>query len=436
MMRNLLFLIILFLFISPALGQNIQNISLRECVQHALGHNAHLQHAQLATQRDDIRYKQARLNRLPAVSANLGHGFYQGRSVDPITNQYTKETFGSGSQGLGASLELFSGFRLLHEIRAQASARNAGRLEFESAVNELKLDVVEAYVRVLTARDLLLQAQRQRELTAEQLRRATVMHEEGAFPPGDYVDIKGQLKRDEMNVANNQHAWYASRLRLARLMGIDESALGELEDLDIRSGRVIADNSELFATAAEQLPQIKALEHRIDEAKSQVRASKAAYYPSLNLHGGLSSNYSNQVPVSYFRQFNNNLGKSVSVSLHIPLFSRLQTHNQVQSMQLALRQAEATKRIQLQELNELTAQSVFNVKNALSNVRNLEEQVVHYAEFFRIAQVHFDAGASNSYLYLAAKTKMENANQELVLKKYELVFQQYVNDYYDGTLDL
>src|SRR5690554_8140658 len=164
MMRNLLYLIVLFLFISPALGQNIQKISLRECVQHALGHNARLQHAALVTQHDDIQYRQARLNRLPSVAANLGHGFYQGRSVDPITNQYTEETFGSGSQGLSASVDLFNGFRMLHEIRGQASARAAGRLELESATNELKLDVMEAYVLVLTARDLLVQAERQHEL--------------------------------------------------------------------------------------------------------------------------------------------------------------------------------------------------------------------------------------------------------------------------------
>ena len=31
---------------------------------------------------------------------------------------------------------------------------------------------------------------------------------------------------------------------------------------------------------------------------------------------------------------------------------------------------------------------------------------------------------------------MDNANQELVLKKYELVLQQYFNDYYEGNLDL
>jgi len=435
-MRNLLFLILRFVFIFPVHGEKTRTVSLRDCVQHALNHNAQLRHAQLATQRDGIRYRQAQLNRLPTVSANLGHGFYQGRSVDPITNQYTEETFASGSQGLSAQVDLFNGFRLLHEIRAQASARSAGRLEYESAVNELKLDVVEAYVRVLTARDLLVQAQRQCDLTAEQLRRATVMYKEGAFPPGDYVDIQGQLKRDELSVANNQHALYASRLRLARLMGIDESELGELEGLAIRSEGAAADKSELYAAAARQLPQIKALEHRIDEAKSHVRAAKAALYPSLSLHAGLSSNYSNQMPAGYIQQFNNNLGKFVSVSLYVPIFSKWRTHNQVKDSRLALRQAEATKQIWLHELNERTSESIFNIRNALSSVRNLEEQVVHYAEFFRIAQVHFDAGASNSYLYLAAKTKLDNANQELVLKRYELVFQQYVNDYYDGTLDL
>lgn len=433
-----IFLVMTFLLatMTTIYGQNRQMISLEECVERALVNNTNLQRSKIATRRDDIRYRQAYLNILPSVSANLGQGYYQGRSVDPITNQYTEETFGSGSQGLHAGMTIFNGFKMFHDIRKEASARSAGRLEFESAVNDLKLDVIESYISVLTSSDLLTQSERQLELTTEQLRRAEVMQNEGAGQPGDYFDIKGQFKRDENNVENSRKNYYSHRLRLARLMGIDETELGELQELEIQIQDVSTGKSELFASASQHLPQIKALDYRIKEARHQIRSSKADYFPSISLNAGLNSNYSNQVPVDYIQQFNNNLGKSLSISLRIPLFNRLQTYHQVRNTQLSYKDAELMKKFRLEELNEATAQNVFNLSNTISNVRNLEEQVVYYAESFRIAQVHFDTGLTNSYLYLAAKNKMDNANQELVLKKYEYVFQQYVNDYYNGTLDL
>src|SRR5690606_26784713 len=103
-------------------------------------------------------------------------------------------------------------FRMLHDIRMKGQAREAGRLEYEGQVNEFKLDVIEAYIQVLTAADVLEQSESQLEVMQEQLRRAEVMQEEGAFAPGDYYDIRGQLKNDENTVESNKQNLYAARL--------------------------------------------------------------------------------------------------------------------------------------------------------------------------------------------------------------------------------
>ncbi len=433
-MRFFLLIILLSAANSVVFSQNLPQRSLEDCIRQALDHNAELQRSFIVAKHDDIRHLQSHLNRLPTVSASLGHGFNQGRSVDPITNQYTEETFGYGSQSLSASMNLFNGLRTLHEIRRQASARKAGQLEYQNQAHELRLDVIEAYIAVLTSRDLREQAQRQLDVTAEQLRRAEVMHEEGSFPPGDFFDIKGQYKRDENQIENSEKTYYASRLRLSRLMGIAETELGEMQDLHIQLNDRQTDQVQLFELA-QSLPHIQALDFRINEARHQLRSAKGSFFPSLSFNAGLSSNYSNKSSHSYTQQFNNNLGKYVSFGLSIPIFNRLQTLNQVKHARLTLQEYEWIKKGRLEDLLQVTSQAVFDLQYTIGQVRNLEEQVEFYAESFRIAQVHFDAGASNSFQLLAAKNKMDSAHQELVLKKYEYLMQQYINDYYSGSLD-
>lgn len=410
--------------------------TLEEVMEFALGNNSGLQRGELGLKGQQMDHQQALLNGLPAVSASVGHGISQGRSVDPTTNQFTESTFASGSQGLSADMMLFNGFRLLHDVRMKGQAREAGKLEFEGQVGEFKLDVIEAYIQVLTAADMLVQAENQLEVTREQLRRAETMHQEGAFAPGDYYDIRGQLKNDENYVATSKQNLYAARLRLARLMQLNEAQLGSLAPLTSRLADYVDTEQEraLFETAQKELPQFRALDFRIGESRQQIGVARSAFYPTLGLSAGMNSRFSDQYDGNYMTQFNQNLGKYVSVSLRIPIFNRLQTLNQVKQARLGYEDALLQKEIQLHLLKEETSKAVFDLKTTAATVRNLLEQISHYEESFRIAQVQFEAGNSNSFLFLTAKNKADAARQQLVIRQYEHLLQQYINDYYRGEL--
>ncbi len=438
MIRNIMVFAIALMIYLPLMGQQVPVRTLEEVMGIALSNNSGLQKGEIALRRQQIDYNQSRLNVLPSVSANVGHGINQGRSVDPTTNQFTERTFSSGNQGLSADMTLFNGFRMLHDVRMKGQARAAGRLEYEGQVNEFKLDVIEAYIQVLTATDVLAQSENQLEVTREQLRRAEVMQEEGAFAPGDYYDIRGQMKNDENTVESNKQSLYAARLRLAKMMQVDEQELGSLAPLEVRLANPVTDPGSrtvaLFERAQRELPKLQALDYRIGEARQQIGMARSGFFPSLGVGAGLNSRYSNQYETSYMTQFNQNLGKYVSLSLRIPIFNRMQTLNQVKQARLGYEDAQLEKEIQLQALKEATSKAVFDLRTSAIAVRNLEEQVMHYAESFRIAQVQFEAGASNSFLFLSAKNKVDAARQQLVIRQYQYLLQQYINDYYEGEL--
>ena len=319
----------------------------------------------------------------------------------------------------------------------RADAKTAGKLTFDTQINALKLDVITAYIQSLTAQDILRQSEMQTEVTREQVRRAESMHKEGAINPGDYFDLKGQLANDINTIENNRQLLYNSRVKLAVLLNMDENQLGELDNLGIKESGQRLDAKQLYEMAVGQLPDIQALDYRIKVAERDIKIAKSYYYPSLSLRAGLGSNYSKLgIQGTYWSQMRNNVGKSISLNLSIPIFNHLQVYNNVRLAKLDLQAAKFQKEIQQNILRAATSNAVFNLQNASNMITQLRSQNENYAESFRIAKVVFELGNSNSVIFLTAKNKYDNSQIQLLVKQYEWLLQKYINDYYAGSLNL
>ena len=197
------------------------------------------------------------------------------------------------------------------------------------------------------------------------------------------------------------------------------------------------DEKQLYDMAVDQLPDSKALDYRIKVAERDIKIAKSYYYPSLSLSAGLGSNYSKLgIQGTYWSQMRNNVGKSISLNLSIPIFNHLQVYNNVRLAKLDLQAAKFQKEIQQNVLRSATSNAVFNLQNASNMITQLRSQNENYAESFRIAKVVFELGNSNSVIFLTAKTKFDNSQIQLVVKQYEWLLQKYINDYYAGSLNL
>ena len=411
--------------------------TLAECIQLAVKANPTLLQNELNVKRAEVNLSQAKANQLPNLNGQLGHSLTSGRSVDNSTNQYITRNNSSGNFSLDASVPVFNGFRILNDIRMRADAKTAGKLEFDSQVNALKLDVITAYIQVLTAQDVLKQSELQTEVTREQVRRAEAMQKEGAINPGDYYDLKGQLANDINSIENNKQILNMNRVKMAGFLNIDEAQLGDLQALELTTDAQKLDAATLYKLATENLPDIPALDWKIKAAEKNIKIAQSSYWPSLSLNGGLNSNYSkNGMDGDYWYQMKNNVGKYVSLNLSIPVFNRFKVRNDVKLAKLDLEATKFQREIALNNLRAETSNAVFNLRNASNTIVQLHEQNTNYAESFRIAKVVFELGNSNSVIFLTAKNKYDNSQIQLVVKQYEWLLQKYINDYYAGSLNL
>ncbi|HIY77379.1 MAG TPA: TolC family protein [Candidatus Sphingobacterium stercorigallinarum] len=431
--------ILYLFFLVCGLVGNVQGqddaLSLVDCIKLAVQNNPTLRRNELSIDRSDLLYRQAKYDRLPSLNGQISHQISQGRTINPTTNQYIDENNRSGSQSLSLNVPIFNGFSIFHNIRMKSNAFDANKLEYEGLVNELKLDVIEAYVKVLTAQDMLTQMEGQLAVTKEQLHRNQVLHREGAVNPGDYYDIKGQYSNDLNAVELTRQSLHNARVELAGLLNIHVQDMLSLESIDIPAQLDATNAMTLFALSLDNLPQFKAMDWRIKEMEAGVKVARAQYWPSLSFNGGMSSNYSREGG-ALFQQIKNNLSKGVGINLSIPIFNQFRARTEVRMAQVNLQEASLNREVMKNELRMRTAQAVFDLGITQKNVMNLRNQEESYAEALRIETVHFEAGNSNSVIYLTSKNKLDYTRSQLIIKQYEWLMQKYVNDYYAGSLDL
>ncbi|MGK6352470.1 TolC family protein [Parapedobacter sp. DT-150] len=413
-------------------------LTLEQCIALALENNLDAQQGQIRTQVEGVNLRQAKQNLLPDLTGRLNHTFEVGRAIDPETNQYLNNvTNRYGNQSLSSSMVLFDGLRMFRNITQQAYAYRATQFDEQNIKEQVALNVTSAYIQALTAKDMVAQADSQAAVTYRQVQRNTLLHEQGAIAPGDFYDLKGQYANDLNSLNQARNDFYEALVSLFQLINLpynESVSLTALQELPLSDTGELT-GEQLYQTAVERLSLIKAADSWQKQALFSLKAARSSYLPSLSVGAGLSSSYIHGNG-AYIDQIRDRVGQNLGFTLAIPIFNKFQTRNNVALAKLSLLDAENVAKTRRNGLQQATNQALFNLDAAKERYKNLIEQVANYAESFRVAEIQFNAGAINSVEFLIAKNKMDNANANLVIARYQWHLRQRVVDYYNGQMQV
>jgi outer membrane protein len=448
----------------------VNKFTLQQCVETAITNNLQVKQSGLQSESAEVYYKQAKNNMLPNLFADVNHGINQGRSIDPFTNNYINQQVNYGNYSLSSNTPVFQGLLLQNTAKQNKLAYNASKAEYQQTKDNITLQVILAYLVALSNEDLLTQAINQAIVSRSQVERLEIMNKDGAIPPSQYYDLKGQLANDEITIINNRNSMRSAKLTLSQLMNVEYDSSMQLERLNAEQYATAYEGevNKIYETALEQLAIIKGTDLRKQSAERGVKAAKGNFYPSLYFNGSLNTNYSsvatesvylnttnevtpnyvvisginnpvisptknyNNPKISYSNQFTNNYNPSINLSLRVPIVNSFRARNQVQLAKIALKNAEyvdQTTRIQLKQNIE---QAFLNMNAARERYYATVDQVAAFAESFRAAEVKFNAGAITSVDYLVAKNNLDRANTNLITVRYDYVLRTKILDYYQA----
>lgn len=447
--------------------------SLQQCIDIGIKNNLQIRQTEAQMEADRIYWQQARETLLPAINGAVNHNWSEGRSLNPFTNGYLNQPITSANYNLSGSLILSSGLKLQNSIRQTALAYQAGQMDFEQAKNDITLNIIIAYLTVLSSEDQLTQANTQALTTQKQEERTDALNKDGAIPPSTLYDLKGQLVNDQIGVINAKNALTIAKLNLLQIMNVnyhqDTRFQRQYNDAAIRPYTQSA--RDVYNASLNNFALIKAGALRRQSAEKGLQVAKGSLLPTLSLSGGLNTNYSSaaqrsifvdstivpthqfvQAPgggrqtvyavqpnysnqnISYADQLRNNYNTVISLGLNIPILNYFQNRNKVKLAKINLqtqRYVEQTNQVQLKVDVD---QAYANMMGAFDRYQLLQSQVDAYTESYRIAEIRFMAGAITSVDFIIAKGNLDRAKVNLINARYDYLTRTRILDYYQGKL--
>lgn len=465
--------------------------TLQECIERAQTENLDVQSSRLNLENAGYALDQNNWNQAPSVSAGAGYGFNWGRSIDPTTNQFRTERINSLGLNANANLLLWNGLQVRNAISRSRLDIVASEFDLQTAKNNIALAVANSFLNVVLNKELLQNNQYQLEIAQEQLNRTEKLVNAGSLPISNKLDLESQVATAELNIVNAENALSLSILNLKQQLLLPASepfdvATPEVED----PGSAAIENSpeSIYDVASGQLPDLRAVEYRVQSAEIQQKEARGGYYPTLSLNAGLRTNYSSaadrerfvadgtiltvpneqlgfltaadgtpnqQVYASTFGgfttnpiseidgftvennypvpdQLNDNMSQNLSLNLNIPIFNNMQTRINVQRSKIAYERSMINRQSTENRVRNDIEQAYNNAVASSKTFQARQKQVDALKESFRVMQQRYNLGVVNSTDYQVALNNLNSAETDLVRAKYDYIFSLKVLDFYQG----
>ncbi len=455
--------------------------NLKTCVEYAMLNNLSVKQSDVQNRIAALTYQQSKYSVFPSANLGLNTAFNSGNNQDPTTFSKVTENYLSAGMQLQSSADIFNFF----SKRATIASNYWELLAAQANVNKLKSDVAlstaNAYLQVLLAKEQEHIAVVQIEQTQFQLSNTQKMVNAGALPELNLLQLEAQLALDSGNYISAKGNTAQLVFSLKSLMNIDASQQFDIETPPVESIPVemIADLQPdyVYEQALLNQPQQLYNEFKLKAAQKSKEAAKASMYPTLTAFGSLSSNYLSfskkpyyskiltgyqstglladagngvyydvQSPVytngdvagyikpgTFGTQLNDNLRKSLGVSVSIPLFNGLSSKTNWERSKLTIRMAE----LQKERDNSKLKQDIYQAYNAavvsFQKYNASKKSVEANEKSYDFAGKRFSIGSLSMFDLITTQNNLLRAKLENVINQFDYVFKMKVLEFYKGA---
>ncbi len=467
------FTVLGFCLLMPALVRAQEKWSLLRCVEYALAHNISVKQADVQARIDRLTHQRDVLAQYPRVSSQHSGGYQFGRSIDPTSNQFTTNQILFANHGLDAGLDLFNWFSKKNSAEASKFTAEASGARIEKARNDISLNVANAYLSALLAKEQINTSMVQVDQSREQVVNIAKQVDAGVLPELNLAEMQTQLANDSATLITTRANFVLSLLQLKALLNLDAAETFDIETPPVENIPMDPlselEPASVFASARENLPQQKINQLNLRAAEHQALASRAFMFPTISLFGGLNSRYSDaqkripshfqsvNVPIgvvnvngvnyevtsrlnqptaydknTYFKQLNNNFSQNIGLALSIPIFnagtSRInwkKARLNQEAMQLT---AEQDGRTLKQDIYQAHANAVASLEKYNASQIALKSA----QQAYDFARKRFDLGLLKPIDLITNQNNLFKTKITALSAHYDYVFKMKLLEFYKG----
>ena len=438
MKKILLFVILVVLVKVDVLAQNKQ-WTLLECCDYAVAHNISIKQTDNQRRKQELSLSTARNSRLPDLSASIGENFSFGRGLT-AENTYSNTNTSQTSFSLGTSVPLFTGFQIPNTIKLNQLNLEAATQDLEKAKNDIRVQVAQAYVKILYDLEICNVARRQIAIDSLQVYRLQVMLNNGKASQAELSQQQATLAQSRLTATQADNDLQLDVLALTQLLELPspEGFSVVRPDLDVLLSTLnaqLVSPDLIYQEALTARPEVAAEQLRLQGTENSIKIAQSGLYPSLSFSAGLGTNYyktSGFTADGFGSQLKNNFSQYLGLNLQIPIFNRFSTRNNIRSARID----QETQQLQLDNVKKTLYKEIqqvyYNAVAANEKLRSSQQALLAAKDAFTLMQAKYENGKANITEFDDAKNKYMKAESDLVQARYEYLYQSHLLNFYRG----
>jgi outer membrane protein len=353
---------------------------------------------------------------LPSLTATTtgSQSFSEGQRINNTTGQLenANQTTESVNFGLNASVDLFTGFRRGADSRAAKATRTAAEATLTDQQFQAGLSATQQFFAALSAQQLVRVRETSVRRAEEQLALSTAKLRVGSATRSDSLrsvvnlgNARLQLIQSESEVARTQAA-------LGRTLGL-ETRVAAADDSSYYQVLAPLDSAALLREALEHSPRVEASSASRRAAEAQLKASRSAYWPSLDLSASTNWSGTNRDDYQLFQQ------RRLSLGMSWPIFNRFSREQTIATRLSALDVAEANEADARREVVAALTTQFAALEAARVRIEITQASVLAATEDLRVVNERYRVGAATILDVLTSQEAVAQAEVDAVTARFD-----------------
>lgn len=429
--------IIFYMIAACSITAQAQNTwTLRQCIDYAIEHNIQIRQTENQAEQSKVNVNTAKWARLPNLNGSINQNWNWGRNASPIDNTYSDINNANTGLSIGTNIPVFTGLQIPNQYALSKLNLKAAIEDLNKAKEDIAIYVTSGYLQVLLNLELSKIAQKQIELSQEQLHRIQGLYEAGKASPSEVAETQARMAQDEMNAVQADNNYKLALLDLSQQLELPTpEGLILADPQDTLKFSPLTPPEDIYTQAMLYKPGIKAAEYRLQGMEKNIRIAQSYYYPQLSFNAGLSTSYytiNGKSEQGFGNQLKNNLNKYLGFNLSVPIFNRFSTRNRVHTARLQKIDQELQLDDVKKKLYKEIQQAWYNALASESKYKSSESAVKANEASFQLMNERFNNGKATSLEYNESKLSLTKALSDRTQAKYDYLFRIKILEFYKG----
>lgn len=453
---------------------------LKRCVEYGMKNNINVRQADLQAQASAINLNQSKLQSIPSLSYGLSHGFSFGRTLDRTTNIYTDRSAMFQQMSISSNVLLFNFNRLKNSKASSGFNYEADYLNVEKIKNDIRLNIVQLFLRALLSYEQVQIAKIVYEQTHAQYLNTQKLVDAGSLPELNAAELAATQSRDSATLVQASAQAALDKLALKSLMNLPsdqpfELIIPEIDKIPVENIVSIRPDA-LYELALKTQPQIKLNNLRLEASKKSADAARAQMLPTLSMFGQLATNFNQFLktpsgaavtgeqatgayaktqtgvfPIyaptysinfskrnvgqyfdGYGKQLRDQFGQGLGLSLNIPLFNGGSARANADRAKLDIKSSELNIDRDKLQLKQDVYTAFYSATGAFQTYLAREKALTTAMKSFELATKRYNVGVMQTIEWLTNQNNLTRAKVDKVVAQYEYIFRMKVLEFYTG----